>query len=145
MITTRTMLDGLIDRESEMYKTTYPRLRAAAKKFEAEVWFKGLQEQVLAESYRGMSTEPDRYDFLMGRKPVTVLTYVMAGRCMIQIEREPTCRFTIIAADNSKESTMGVQGIDATLEQAEQLVEDAIAQWKEGRRLHSNPDVNIGF
>lgn len=144
MTTTQELLDGILDRESEMYTVTYPRLRAAAKKFEAEVWFNGLQDQVLAEKYRGMSTEPNRYDFLMGRNPVTVLTYVMAGRCMIQLERG-AIRFTIIAADNSKESTMGVQGIDATLEQAEQLVEDAIAQWRDGRRLDSNPDVNMGF
>lgn len=96
------------------------------KEFESKVWFKGLQEKILATNERGVSAKLGKKE-----KNFCVLTWTGAGRTMLTIE-DDDASVTAVAADNSKESTMGYHAITATGEQALALIDKAIRLYEDG-------------
>lgn len=112
-------------------------LGSLAKKFESKVWFAGLQDQVLNTRERGVSARPDRKDKLV------VLTYTIAGRTMITIEDKKSA-VTFITSDTGNEHVMGCQGVDATTEEAVELVNRAITLYQEGK-LVFQLDKKVGI
>jgi hypothetical protein len=105
---------------------TTARLQKKIKKFDSEVWFKGLQDQIHDTKCRGVSAK-------LGKKydNFCVLTWTCAGRTMITIE-DDNASVTAVADETSKESRTGLHGIRATGEQALALIDKAISLYKEG-------------
>lgn len=90
------------------------RIQTEVKRFEHDVWFGGLQAQARAATHRGFRADVDG---------LTALVYSMCGRVMITIEAaDESHSVTVIAAEGADESTMGIQGIRATEEQAVALL-----------------------
>ena len=118
------------------------RVRARVKDpkgFERAVWFGGLQAAVRATRERGLSANIDTH----GGK-LTLTTYCLAGRCMVQIESD-AARLTLITAEDEAEAHMGVQGIDATEGQAIDLLNAAQRAWCDGAvTMASAPNVGMG-
>lgn len=97
------------------------------KEFEAKVWFRGLQDMILAEKKeRGISAKLGKKD-----KNFCVLTWTGMGRTMITIE-DDDASVTCVADETSKESRTGFHGIQATGEQALALYDKAIALYENG-------------
>lgn len=97
------------------------------KEFEARVWFKGLQDMILAEkSERGISAKLGKKD-----KNFCVLTWTGMGRTMITIE-DDDASVTCVADEDSKESRTGFHGIRATGAQALALYDKAISLYENG-------------
>jgi len=101
------------------------RINKKIKEFEKEVWFKGLQDQVLATRSRGVSAK------LKTHNNLCVLTYTIIGRTMITIE-DDNSSVTCVADETSKESRTGYHAICATAENAEKLIDLAIELYKNG-------------
>jgi len=97
------------------------------KEFEARVWFKGLQDMILAEKKaRGISAKLGKK-----HKNFCVLTWTGMGRTMITIE-DDDASVTCVADETSKESRTGFHGIRATGAQALALYDKAIALYEDG-------------
>lgn len=121
---------------------SYSRIFNFIKEFESEVWFKGLQAQVKASQVKGVSARTKVFDNFC------VLTYSMCGRTMITIETDKES-VTLITAEDSSESVMGFQGIDASEHEAVSLIQLAIELYHNegGPRLEFKDDdkVSMGF
>lgn len=102
------------------------KIQEKVKEFESKVWFKGLQDQVLATNERGISAK-------LGKKynNFCVLTWTGMGRTMITIE-DDEASVTCVADETSKESRTGFHGIRATGEQAIALYDKAIVLYENG-------------
>jgi hypothetical protein len=96
------------------------------KEFESKVWFKGLQDQILATKCRGVSAKLGKE-----HKNFYVLTWTSAGRTMITIG-DDDADVTCVAIEDSEESSAGFHGIHATEEQALALYDKAIALYQDG-------------
>jgi len=121
------------------------RLHAGVKDFEARVWFKGLQELVRASKFSGMSGgHKTRYDQLMGRTPVSLLTFCTAGRCMIQVGRG-NAFVSMVADETSPDPRTGLQSLgNVTVDEALELLDDAAIQWEAGDGRPVD-DKHVGF
>lgn len=107
------------------------------KEFESTVWFGGLKTIINKATTSGVSASaPKLNDF-------KVLTFCSAGRTMFTLQ-DRDASVTAICAEDSETSTMGMQGIDATEEQALKLFNSAIRLWKEGT-LKFKTDKNISI
>ena len=149
-LTTSSIMDCVLSPKKED-RDLYERLKLLVKRFEAAVWFQGLQEQNNATRERGVSQEdPSRFDRedpleKKTKKTVELLAYTIAGRTMITLQRGETM-LSMVADESSKESRTGLQGIYGTEAQVTQLVDDAIAQWEARPRITNAPGVHIaGF
>lgn len=96
------------------------------KEFEARVWFKGLQQQILDTSERGVSARLGKE-----HKNLCVLTWSGMARTMITIE-DDDASVTCVTEEKSTESRMGFHGINATGAQALALYDKAIALYESG-------------
>lgn len=92
------------------------------KTFEQDVWFKGLQDLVRPSKDRGFSAKDGN---------LTVMTYSMAGRCMITIE-DDKASVTMLCDESAKTSSMGDRGIRATESQAIGLLDRAVKGYQDG-------------
>ena len=129
---TRSMLESVVKGEDD-----FQDLQDRIKEFEDCVWSDGLQELVESARERGMSSNT-----VFG---VKVLTYVLAGRVMVTFDGGDHS-VTALAAEGEHPARMGLQGIDATKEQAHALVERAINAWQAGElTVGPDPDVGMGF
>jgi hypothetical protein len=99
------------------------KLQALAKRFEKEVWFAGLQELLSKSTMKGASAY---------HEDLGILTYCMCGRCMITFEVKNSHSVTLITDETSNESRTGIQGVCATLEQASDLIINAIQAYRTG-------------
>jgi hypothetical protein len=138
-LTSRMLMDGILDRSThDLYLTVNERLGAIAKRFEREVFNLDMAKIIDASKSRGMSC-------VIGG--VTVMSFVMAGRCMITLEapnrEEPNYidSFTLICSEPPDEPNMGYQGIAATADRAEELVSLVSQAWaklssEERKQLH---------
>lgn len=149
-LTTSSIMECVLSPKKED-RDLYERLKLLVMRFEAAVWFKGLQEQNNATRERGVSQEgPSRFDRedpleKKTKKTVELLAYTIAGRTMITLQRGDIM-LSMVADESSKESRTGLQGIYGTEAQVTQLVEDAIAQWEARPRITNAPGVHIaGF
>lgn len=115
------------------------RIGKKVKEFESKVWFKGLQDMVLAEKKeRGISAKLGKK-----HKNFCVLTWTGMGRTMITIE-DDDASVTCVADETSKESRTGFHGIRATGEQALALYDKAIALYEDGT-LEFKIDKKVGL
>lgn len=115
------------------------RICKKVKEFEAKVWFKGLQDMILAEKKeRGISAKLGKKD-----KNFCVLTWTGMGRTMITIE-DDDASVTCVADETSKDSRTGFHGIRATGEQALALYDKAIALYENGT-LKFEIDKKVGL
>lgn len=109
------------------------------KEFESKVWFKGLQDMILAEKKeRGISAKLGKE-----HKNFCVLTWTGMGRTMITIE-DDDASVTCVADETSKESRTGLHGIRATGEQALALYDKAISLYEDGT-LKFEIDKKVGL
>lgn len=115
------------------------RISKKVKEFEAKVWFKGLQDMILAEKKeRGISAKLGKE-----HKNFCVLTWTGMGRTMITIE-DDDASVTCVADETSKDSRTGFHGIRATGEQAIALYDKAIALYEDGT-LKFEIDKKVGL
>jgi hypothetical protein len=114
------------------------RLQNKIKEFDHRVWFKGLQDQILATKCRGVSAKLGKK-----HKNFCVLTWTCAGRTMITIE-DDDAMVTAVADETSKESRSGLHGINAAGEQALELVNRAISLYESGV-LKFKDDDKVGM
>jgi len=136
------------------------RLADLVKKFDREAWLPtedgGLHAQVDASEKSGMSADTDALkDFGVAK----FMTWVSAGRVLIQVEDPTGARVTLITVEKHNDHKylggkpedypkhrMGIQGIDATEEEATLLLTNALAAFKAGSlTLHDDTDVGIGL
>lgn len=116
------------------------KIKAAAKRFEAAVWFGGLKEIVKACDIRGMKAAPLATPF----GEVTPLLWACAGRVMFTLDA-PKCDVTTITSDEEgSESRMGVQGLHATEAEAVGMLDEVTAAWVAGN-VTFVPDRNVGM
>lgn len=108
--------------------------------FEQTVWFGGLQKAVLATNDRSLGAKFTAKD----GTTIEMLTYCLAGRCVIQLDA-PDARLTLITAEDETEPRMGVQGIDATVDQAQGLLIAATEAWSEGRVTLATANASMWF
>jgi hypothetical protein len=121
---------------------TYERLRRYVKStFEPEVWLgeHGLQAFLAGERAAG-------HDYV--GETVDVMTFISAGRCMITLRSPGAGDFghhiSLLAAEDDKTPTMGIQGIYASEEEAMQLLSNAVAAMKAGQlKLSPHSTVRI--
>jgi hypothetical protein len=114
-------------------------IRNAVKDFERVVWFGGLQEQVRAAKYRGL-----RAGFEIAGERYKVLVWSCAGRTVFTIEPADESRqVSLICAEDSAESTMGIHGICATERQAIAMLSGACAEWANGIRFERDDKVGM--
>jgi hypothetical protein len=100
---------------------SYLKICEQIKLFESEVWFAGLKKVVNKSKVKGVSAKT---------KQISVLTYSMCARTMFTIENSEAS-VTMMCAEDSETPTMGFRGIDATEEQAINLIKLAIKKYKE--------------
>jgi hypothetical protein len=121
---------------------SYSRIYDKIKEFEKEVWFKGLQKQIMASTVKGVSAKPGIFSNFC------VLTYSMCARTVITIEDDKNS-VSLITEEDSPDSRMGFQGIDAIEKEAISLIQLAIDLYHNegGTRLEFKDDtnVNMGF
>lgn len=101
---------------------SYLKICEQIKLFESEVWFVGLKKVVNKSKVKGVSAKT---------KQISVLTYSMCARTMFTIENSEAS-VTMMCAEDSETPTMSFRGIDATEEQAINLIKLAIKKYKEG-------------
>ena len=63
---------------------------------------------------------------------ISYLSYTMCGRSLFQIERGED-RVTVISDETSPDPRSGLQGIHAKASVAKELLERAVADWREGK------------
>ncbi len=101
------------------------------KAFERDVWFGGLQEIATKAKTKGTSLKKD---------DLQLLCFTMCGRAMITLD-SPTASVTVITAEDSNESRMGFRSIDATADQAIELLRKARELWAQGLRTKEDSEV----
>lgn len=107
------------------------------KEFESAVWFSGLQAIIKKSTTSGVSASAPKLNGF------SVLTFCSAGRTMFTIE-DKDASVTTITEEDSSSPRMGLQGIDATEEQALKLLNSAIRLWKDGKlKFKSDKKVSI--
>ncbi len=110
-------------------------LQKAVRTFDRAVWLPYMRQQVDDEKVcAGMSFERDG---------LVVRTFVTAGRAMVHIERGDSWVSTV-TEEGGREPRMGLQGIDATAEEATRLLADATAAFLGGAVLTADKNVGIG-
>lgn len=129
------------DLDAPWYRELAVMMSERAKTFERFVWSRGFGKIVDDSKSRGMSG-------MFG--DITVMSYVLAGRVQVQLERGDI-RFTMIAQDEVDDPRMGVNSLDGTVDEITALVDDVVTFWlmaDEATRAacyHDNSDVGIGF
>lgn len=113
------------------------KIRNRIKAFEQKVWFSGLQELTHKSRVKGVSAKTNRSD------EFAVLTYTMAGRVMFTIENV-AASITTLCSDSGSESTMGIQGISASEQEALDLLDKAIELFQTGQ-LEFKDDTEVGI
>lgn len=113
----------------------YERIQPEVAKFQKDVWFGGLQD--IARNAKTKGTSAVVGDFKL-------LCYTMCGRAMVTLD-DPKASLTLITAEDAApgDSGMGVQGIDATGEQALELLRRAMMIWADGVRVTEDAEVSI--
>lgn len=107
--------------------------------FEPLVWFGGVQKTVQRAKMAGLKAEADSP---LGK--ITLLTFSSAGRCLVQLDTKTT-RVTVIADEDSPEPRSGIQGIDATEDDAKALLKTATEIWVAGGfELVEDKKVGLG-
>lgn len=99
---------------------------------------RSLQAFVLPAQYKGYRCDVDG---------LTYLSYTMCGRSIFQIDDDANgTSVGIILDEDSPTARGGIKSIDATADQAVDLIERAVANWKAGRivLVHQN-GVGFGF
>lgn len=114
----------------EVLAAFYP-IPQEIKAFERDVWFGGLQKIATEAKTKGTSFEKGGFK---------LLCFTMCGRAMITLD-SPTASVTMITDETSKEPRMGFRGIDATAEQAIELLKKARELWAQGLRAKENHKV----
>jgi hypothetical protein len=118
-------------------RTAVARLRLEIKTWEAQVWFAGLQREVLAAEFRGF-----RMDFPGG----IALVYSLAGRTQITLATpDESGQVSLITSDNETESVMGLNSIRATEAEALGLVVCSRDAFLGGMRFQRDDKVGIGL
>lgn len=121
------------------------RLDALVKRFEAEVWRKGLQEQKAKFPERGARrASRSRFEILDDRdhpERVEILCYTIAARTLITLEREGV-HITVLA-DETSNASMGLQGLYGTEEEVTSIVTDAIEQWMRQPNLQGDSTLSV--
>lgn len=103
-------------------------IRTAAKAFERDVWFAGLQDDV-----RKAPTKGSRASFTIGDVPCVLLAWACAGRVLFTFEPEDdSYQVTLITAEDETRPVMGIQGVSATRAQAVALIDAATAALRGG-------------
>ncbi len=103
-------------------------IQTAAKTFERDVWFAGLQDAV-----RKATTKGSRATFAVGGVPCVLLAWACAGRVVFTFEPEDeSYQVTLITAEDEARSVMGIQGVRATRAQAVALIDAATAALRGG-------------
>jgi hypothetical protein len=119
--------------------TSTEAVQRAAKEFERLVWFGGLQPQVRAAEHRGF-----RAGFEVAGEKYDVLSWSCAGRVVFTIEPADESRhISVICAEDEDRSTMGIQGIYATEQQAIAMLSGACAAWGRGMRFERDDKVGM--
>lgn len=139
------------------------RVHGAMKLWEREVWFGGHHPE-RDEGYT-RATNFDFREYINKKRPpgslqgvveatnsqglradvgaVTYLSCTLAGRSMFQIEQGEV-RVTLILDESSPNARGGVQGLDATADQAVALIAQGIADWKAGK-IKLQPSRSVGL
>jgi hypothetical protein len=113
-------------------------VQRAAKEFERVVWFGGFAEQVRTAKHRGL-----RASFDVAGEHHKVLVWSCAGRVVFTIEPDDESRqISVICAEDEDRSTMGIQGVFATEQQATAMLHGATVAWTRGMRFER--DDNVG-
>jgi hypothetical protein len=113
------------------------KINHAIKLWERDVWFGGLQKKVRASNARGWKLEFDgRY----------VMVYSLAGRTQFTIESsDQNSQITTITAEDSCELIMGQNSINATEEQALELLNKSREAYINGAQFQKDDQVGLGF
>jgi hypothetical protein len=115
------------------------RLSDKIHEFEDKVWMNGMKKIVTDCRVHGMSSPVDAK---LDGEDIKVLTYDMAGRCVVTLDSKMHSVTMIIASDApesykeyfpNQKNFMGMQGIDATEEAATNLLDAVIKEWNENR------------
>jgi len=110
-------------------------LHEAAKTFECEVWFKGLQTKVRAAEVHGQRVETERLKWLV---------FTSAGRCLNTLEDlKDHHSITLITAEDGDECVMGVQGVEGRFEDVLELVGLALRVWESGPQVVADEKVRM--
>lgn len=113
-------------------------INAHVKAFEREVWFGGLQEWVQASEMRGASAQ-------VGDIKINALASAGRWRATINGPNEDYY-IDVLCAEDATKSTMGLNTIRATEEQAISLLKTITRAWKDGTfRLAEDTKVGFGF
>lgn len=116
------------------------RVQVVVERFDALVWFKGLQKIVRASKTRGMKSNPIEVE---GLGPMEILEFSSAGRAVMTLDTK-TASVTVITAEDEDTSRMGWQGIDGTEEEAILMLDTAIEAWTAGKVTMAE-DTKVGF
>ena len=117
-------------------KTVQTRIRA----FDADVWLEGLGRIVDAERSRGMKSA----EFPSPSGPARLMTFTSAGRVMLTIDAE-LASVSMLTAEGEWTPRMGMQGIDATADEAIALIDAATEAWRAGTlAMAADNAVGIG-
>lgn len=132
VITSRLLTDSIFLKDSEL-SDDIGFIQEKVKRFQADVWFCGMQKTVNDSTFSGMSFKCNN---------LTVLSFCCAGRCMITIEDKESS-VTLITDPTTSRGCMGLQGINATREQALNLLQAAIVAHKRGCKLEDDRKVGL--
>jgi hypothetical protein len=155
VLTTKVMLRATIESVQQQHggSTTYKvwrealakahasteAVQRAAKDFERAIWFGGLQKQVRAAKHRGL-----RAGFEIAGEKYDVLAWSCAGRVVFTIQPDDELRhISVICAEDGSESTMGIQGICATEQQAIAMLAGACTAWNRGMTFERDDKVGM--
>lgn len=115
------------------------RLNDKIHEFEDKVWMNGMKKIVTDCRVHGMSAT---IEAKLDGDDIKVLTYDIAGRCVVTLDTKMHSVTMIIGSDApesykeyfpDKKNFMGMQGIDATEEAATNLLDAVIKEWNENR------------
>jgi len=124
-LSTNVMMNGLLVQDQEIIEVSNL-VSNLAKRFESEVYKRGMMELVDKSKFKGMSG-----DF----NGVSLMSYAMCGRLMITLEMpsvdNPKVRdqLTFIGVEPRDEARFGWQSIYATMDRANEMVERVIKCW----------------
>ena len=123
--TTNTMIQAVLAGDPQ-----FEVLRQAVRDFAANVWEKGLADQVEKNPHRGM-------EGTFGSGSLLTFTHraisnPTAGRVLLSFT-SPKYSVTALALDKSRPSRMGLHGIESSIPRALELIRECSAAWQEGR------------
>jgi len=135
---TQSMIKETLSALDERRECDTAPLSEAVKAFAVSTWENGLADVVERDPNRGMIGSVS--------KDVSVLTYVMAGRILTTIHRKDDGgvlhAVSVMAGEEERPSRMGLHGMDGTVKQAIQLLDETAKAWKNGT-LKMQPDVEV--